>query len=919
MSREKNSLKYYLENANPRTRRMMIVIFITLGLVVFIAIASIFFLETVTQRYLKFLVGQQVEVMRANALASSGERMGYLSRDSQFISSMGKENADEILDLLNMFSDEVITGIMDADGNVVSGVAIEVEKFDLLTKVVQGQGGFKYYPNEGVLMAIPMVYDKGEMYYIYRLVRQQHMNEVSKTTFFKGEGSSFTVDVLGNIVIEPDMDEAGIEQLKNDTKLLSAFEEIRGEAKLGEVETAEVDCSFGRVFAFVAPMAQTGLIMEGFVPLSVVGSGVDTILRVASSVFLLMAVLLIALSVLLLVMERRSQDMEELEKEKQIAERSNRAKSDFLANVSHEIRTPINAVLGMNEMILRETRSKTIKGYAYNIEGAGKSLLALINDLLDFSKIESGKMELVEAPYELSSALNDVSNMIWFKANQKKLDFQVHVSDKIPDKLYGDVVRVKQVLTNILNNAVKYTEIGSVTFEAGCFRTGPYMVMLEFSVKDTGIGIKEEDREKLFTKFSRVDLQKNNTIEGTGLGLVITENLLELMGGDISLESEYGKGSCFKVRIPQKVMGTEMIGNFREKFEKSLKENAVYKESFIAPSARILAVDDTAINLTVIEGLLKKTQVKIDTALSGKEALRKVKNNVYDLIFLDFRMPEMDGIETLKAMKAMPESENLNAKTPVICLTANAIVGARDTYIKAGFDDYLTKPVDYERLEKMMINYLPEDKITIVRGDEEEEQDSDLNLPEWLMDVEGLDPELGVRNCGSEESYMETLRIFNETIEATADEIENYWKHDQWDNYTTKVHALKSSARIIGATQLSENARYMESCGNEGRVDEILKYTPPLLQEYRSFIKRLKKLNNETETEKKEEISQDQLQDAYQSLEELAEVMDYDSAMFIVKSMEELKLPAGEKDKIRSLKAAVSNLEWDKVKELLKT
>ena len=918
MSREKNSLKYYLENANPRTRRMMIVIFITLGLVVFIAIASIFFLETVTQKYLKFLVGQQVEVMRTNALASSGERMGYLSRDAQFISNMGKENADEILDLLNMFSDEVITGIMDADGNVVSGVAIEVEKFDLLRKVRQGQGGFKYYPQEGVLMAIPMVYEKGEMYYIYRLVRQQHMNEVSKTSFFRGEGSAFTVDVLGNMVIEPDMDEAGITQLNNDTKLIDAFKEIRGKAKLGEVETAEVDCSFGRVFAFAAPMAQTGLIMEGFVPMSVVGSGVDTILRVASSVFLLMVVVLVALSVLLLVMERRSQDMEELEKEKQIAERSNRAKSDFLANVSHEIRTPINAVLGMNEMILRESRSKTIKGYAYNIEGAGKSLLALINDLLDFSKIESGKMELVEAPYELSSALNDVSNMIWFKANQKKLDFQVHVNDKIPDKLYGDVVRVKQVLTNILNNAVKYTEIGSVTFEVGCFRTGPYMVMLEFTVRDTGIGIKEEDKNKLFTKFSRVDLQKNNTIEGTGLGLVITENLLELMGGDISLESEYGKGSCFKVRIPQKVMGTEMIGNFREKFEKSLKENAVYKESFIAPSARILAVDDTAINLTVIEGLLKKTQVKIDTALSGKEALRKVKNNVYDLIFLDFRMPEMDGIETLEAMKAMSETENLNLKTPVICLTANAIVGARDTYIKAGFDDYLTKPVDYERLEKMMINYLPEDKITIVKGDEEEEPDSDLNLPGWLMDVEGLDPELGVRNCGSEESYMETLRIFNETIEATADEIENYWKHDQWDNYTTKVHALKSSARIIGATQLSENARYMESCGNEGRVDEILKYTPPLLQEYRGFVKKLKKLNNETETEKKEEISQDQLQDAYQSLVELAEVMDYDSAMFIVKSMEDLMLPPEEKDRIRSLKAAVSNLEWDKVKELLK-
>ena len=916
MKKEKMSLKDRLLHSNIRTRRMVILIAVALGAVVLIAVFSMLFLSRVTKNYIKYLVSQQVEVLRTNSLASTGERMGYLSRDAQFISSMGKENTDEILNLLNMFSDEVITGLMDAEGNVVSGVAVETDKFDLLTAVRKGQGGFKYYPEEGILMAIPMAYENGDVYYIYRLVRQRHMNEVARDIIFKGEGCAFTVDLKGNIVIEPAMDEETYTQLLGDQYLMESLNSLLAEARMGDVACKDIKCSFGRVYIFTAYLAQTGLILEGFVPLRVVGSGVDTILSLTTYVFLLMVLLLITMSGFLLLMERRSQAMEELEQEKMVAEKSNQAKSDFLANVSHEIRTPINAVLGMNEMILRESRSKTIKGYAHNIEGAGKSLLALINDLLDFSKIEAGKMELVEAPYELSSMLNDVSNMIWFKAVQKSLDFHVHVNEKIPDKLFGDVVRVKQILTNILNNAVKYTETGSVTLEAGCFRTGPYMVMLEFSITDTGIGIKDEDKEKLFSKFSRVDLQKNNTIEGTGLGLVITESMLELMGGDISLESEYGKGSTFKVRIPQKVMGSEMIGNFREKFEKTLRENQVYHESFLAPSARILTVDDTPINLTVIEGLLKKTQVKIDKALSGKEALKMVKESLYDVIFLDFRMPEMDGIETLKAMKAM--EGNPNEKTPVVCLTANAIVGARDTYIKAGFDDYLTKPVDHERLEKMLIKYLPEDKVTLVKNEEENEREEELNLPEWLLEVDGLDAELGVQNCGSEESYLETLRIFLESIEGSAQDIEEYWKKDQWENYTTKVHALKSSARIIGATQLSENARYMESCGNEGRVDEILKYTPPLLEEYRSYAKKLKKLNNHEDMEQKKEVSREQLDDAYQSLTELAEVMDYDSAMFIIKSLEDMMLPADDREKVRNIKAAASNLDWEKVKELLK-
>ena len=399
--------------------------------------------------------------------------------------------------------------------------------------------------------------------------------------------------------------------------------------------------------------------------------------------------------------------MEHLREQRQIADKANRAKSAFLANMSHEIRTPINAVLGMDEMILRESKERQIIGYAEDIRNAGRTLLSLINDILDFSKVEQGKMELILTQYELGSAINDLVNMVRPRADKKGLRFDVNVDSGIPHLLVGDEIRVKQCALNLLTNAVKYTEKGSVHFDVGYEKVSKDSIKLKFTVSDTGMGIKQEDMDKLFSPFSRIEEGRNRSIEGTGLGMSITRQLLDLMNSMLEVSSVYGKGSVFSFEVEQKVTKWQPIGDFSKRFSTVGKGVHIYRELFHAPTARVLVVDDNAMNLTVFKGLLKKTMVGIDTASSGAEALRLAALNAYDIYFIDHMMPDMDGIETLKRLRAMEDREN----AVCVALTANAVSGARETYIEAGFNDYLSKPVDGERLEKMMAGMLPEEKL----------------------------------------------------------------------------------------------------------------------------------------------------------------------------------------------------------------
>ena len=386
------------------------------------------------------------------------------------------------------------------------------------------------------------------------------------------------------------------------------------------------------------------------------------------------------------------------------------AKSAFLSNMSHEIRTPINAVLGMNEMILRESDDKHIINYANTIKSAGTSLLSLINDILDFSKIESGKMQIVPVDYDFGEFINDVVNVAKVRMDEKGLEMKIEIDPDIPRGLFGDEVRLKQVVTNILSNGAKYTEKGSVTLRVvkDTVASNDEKVCIVFYVKDTGIGIRKENMDKLFKEFERIDVKRNRNIEGTGLGMAISKNLLEMMGSHLNVESEYGKGSEFSFGVMQVVKNSEPIGDYREVFKSLADKQNNYVPQFTAENARILVVDDLMVNLVVFKELLKKTKITIDTAGSGRDAIGLTKINKYDMIFLDHLMPEMDGIETLGVIRS--DEGNVNRKTVAICLTANAVTGAREFYLENGFNDYLTKPIDSGRLERTIYDYIIRDR-----------------------------------------------------------------------------------------------------------------------------------------------------------------------------------------------------------------
>ena len=394
--------------------------------------------------------------------------------------------------------------------------------------------------------------------------------------------------------------------------------------------------------------------------------------------------------------------MRQLDDARREADEANRAKSTFLANMSHEIRTPLNAVLGMNEMILRKTTDADTLEYAENIRSSGNALLHLINDILDFSKIEACKMDLISADYRPHDLLRECVSRFEKMADDKDLLLKASCDPNIPSVLEGDVHHLTQIISNMVSNAIKYTKEGSVelSFSEGEAPIAKGDFGLQIEVKDTGMGIAKEDLPYLFDAFERVNEKENANIQGTGLGLAITKELVELMNGFVKVESEIGVGTTFRVYVPQKIKNSAPAGEFERNVQ---KEREVYRESFRAPDAHVLVVDDVAVNIMVIRELLKKTEVIFDKASSGDEAIEKCRNTKYDLILLDHRMPKKDGIETFREIS----SEGLNTDTPVIMLTANAESGARSEYKKLGFVDYLAKPVDSNELEKTLAEHLP--------------------------------------------------------------------------------------------------------------------------------------------------------------------------------------------------------------------
>jgi len=628
---------------------------------------------------------------------------------------------------------------------------------------------------------------------------------------------------------------------------------------------------------------------------------------------------------------------------------ASKAKSDFLAKMSHEIRTPMNAIIGMAELAMRKNMSDAVREHIITIKQAGNNLLAIINDILDISKIESGKLEIVSSNYEFSSLINDVVSIIRMRIIDSSISFVVNIDCKIPNLLFGDETRVRQVLLNILSNAVKYTKRGHVSFSVNG-KIIENTVILTIDVSDSGNGIKPEDLKKLFGEFVQIDLASNKGIEGTGLGLAITKNLIKMMNGDINVKSEYGKGSSFIITLPQKIQSPEpiaMVENSKEKKVLVYEQNKIYANSIagtvdnlgveckqvesdeelrenlksknytflfvsyslhenaknimqdldsktkmvvlaefgiavvdinlsvlpmpahsisianilngvsdsftyssnenetiriIAPSAKILIVDDIETNLKVAKGLMQPYQMKIDSRLSGAEAIEAIKENSYDLVFMDHMMPEMDGVEATRRIREM------GGKLPIIALTANAVSGTKEMFLSSGFNDFLSKPIDIVHLNSVLEKWLPEEK------QEKAMESVKENDYKTDFEIDGVDVKKGIfMSGGTLKGYIEILSTFHKDGVNKIDEIKECLETDNYLLYTTYIHALKSASASIGALDLSEIAKDLEIAGNNKDLAYIEQYNPEFLKAFEVLLNNINKAllaskNNEQST-----------------------------------------------------------------------
>ncbi len=597
------------------------------------------------------------------------------------------------------------------------------------------------------------------------------------------------------------------------------------------------------------------------------------------------------------------------------AERASSAKTRFLANMSHEIRTPINTIMGMDEMLLREDATDVPKpyfmsvvNYALDIKNASESLLGLINDLLDMSKIESGKMHLVETEYDTSDVLRQIVSMIKVRSAEKDLYFNLEIDEMLPKRMYGDFGKIKQIVLNLLTNAVKYTDVGGFTLLVQLRKVEGDMCDILITVKDTGIGVKPEDLDKLFTAYERLDEEKNAGIQGTGLGLDISRRFAELLGGKLWCESTYGKGSEFFLTFTQKIVDSSGIGVFREEAE---VVRGPYVPEFIAPDADILVVDDNPMNLNVIKGLLKATQMFVTTASSGEECLEKLKSSRFNVVLLDHMMPGMDGVETVA------EIRKTDKDLPVYALTANTASG-EEFYLSHGFTGYLTKPVDSKLLEKTIMRHLPEEMMMKATA---ENAVSDLEeIPEnlsWIKETDGINVDEGIKNSGGISPFIYSLEMFHSTIDSNSGVIERAFEEKDIRLYTIKVHALKSSARIIGATELSHLAESLENAGNKNDVGFIDLENPRLLSMYRSYKDKLSRIKGSDDSSDKELIPEGEMKEAYEALFEVIPAMDYDAVNMVLEQLDEYKLPDSDAENISKIRELLKVFDWTGLDELV--
>ncbi len=778
-------------------------------------------------------------------------------------------------------------GLLLLNGNAMAGKAIDTQDFRGIQKSFRGEESICFNEEQGLLFTVPVHSRNNVKYVLYKLYAKDVIAEEFGLDFWHGEGFTAVVDQNGQVVVPSVGGELSFGWDTLNPVLQKVFGVLTDKMSISTSASAHYEANSEELLVFASEIPNTDMYLVGSLPVSSVSAATKQVVRLVLWVFGLLLVIFVVGMLFVLSSEKKVKESAELREAKLQAELANQAKSDFLANMSHEIRTPMNAIAGITEFIIRDARDEDVRANAMQIKNACNSLIAIINDILDFSKIEAGKMDLSYAPFQLSSMLDDVSVMIFFRLGDKPVEFIIDADENIPYLLNGDEVRVRQILINLLTNAAKFTHQGEIKLTIGYNKTeNPDVVQIIGSVSDTGIGIREEDLAKLFSSFTQVDTKRNRSVEGTGLGLAISQRLAHMMGGNIDVESVYGKGSTFKFDIYCRVLDWTPMGNIQCG---APGNDDLFEVRFQAPKARVLAVDDNKVNLQVIGGYLALYGIEIDKAESGQDSLDKTAVGRYDLIFMDHMMPVMDGVEAMQKMREK------GVDSPIVALTANAISGVREMYLNLGFQAFVAKPIEMEKLDKVLREFLPKE----------------LQIP---IEEGSTAPKPVKMDASEDEGVLRQVYLDGKN---KAPLLRELMEKSDITNYTIEVHALKSVAATIGRIELSECAKSHEMAGKEGNIEFIRKDFENLITRYDALIAELgERFPQEEEPEY--ELQKPQEGEVEVLMQQLRDALDdFDINMISEAVNKLLKLDIGDKrGLVLKMKDAAELFDYDTIESL---